>query len=187
MKRQRTKTRYIAFVAATIDGRISLYKKTPPTWTSEEDWGFLQKSLTQADAVIVVRNTYHAAAKHLRKRVTYVFSRRLSALQKRGSVTFLNPARADLAGILECHTTVAILGGASVYGWCLKHQLLDELYVTIEPLVFGRGAPMIEAAVTTQFRLVSVRVLNIRGTVLLHYKIFYDRDCKTNPHFSRGR
>src|SRR3989344_3439807 len=98
--RQR-KTRYIAFVAASLDGRISLVSKALPHWTSKEDWRFFQRSLSRIDAVVVGRNTYESVAERLRKRNTFVLSSRPKTLTRRGAVIFVNPARVNLPNLLE--------------------------------------------------------------------------------------
>ena len=88
LKRKR-KTRYVAYVAASVDGKISLTRNKMPEWTSKEDWKFLQDELTKVDAVVVGRNTFEAAAKHLRKRNTYVLSSRVKSYSLRLQFTLL--------------------------------------------------------------------------------------------------
>lgn len=166
------KTRYVAFVAASVDGRISLLSKTPPDWASKEDWKFFQKSLKRFDAVVVGRNTYHAAADRLRQRNTFVLSSRLAAIKRRGTVTFVNPDSVNLGQLFQEYKTVAVLGGGAVYRFMLERGLLDEIFVTIEPLIFGRGKEMfVGGTQTARLHLVSVKRLNRKGTLLLHYQI----------------
>ncbi|MBI4249991.1 dihydrofolate reductase family protein [Candidatus Uhrbacteria bacterium] len=170
-RRKSPSPRYIAFAAISIDGRISLAKDRLPDWTSKEDKKFFQTSLAHCDAVIVGRNTYYAAAARLRRRITYVLTSRVSRPQKRGSVTFVNPAITDIAPLLSVHRNVAILGGAAVYQYMLERDLLHEFYITVEPLLFGRGIPLLVGGTSMHtLRLLSVRKLNSRGTLLLHYK-----------------
>jgi len=163
--------RFIAFAAISIDGRISLAKDKLPIWTSKEDKKFFQTSLAHCDAVIVGRNTYHAAAVRLRRRTTYVLISRVTRPQKRGSVTFVNPAITDITSLLNTHRTVAVLGGAAVYHYMLERGLLHEFYITVEPLLFGCGIPLLAGGTRIHtLQLLSVRKLNSRGTLLLHYK-----------------
>ena len=172
MKKRPLRTRYIAFAAVSVDGKISFEHTVPPDWTSKEDWDFLQKSLTRMDAAIVGRYTYRIAADRLRKRNTYVFSRRIRSIQRRGTVTFLNPTRVDVRDMLSHRKTVAVLGGAGVYRYMLDHELMDELYLTIEPHLFGRGIDLFASGKrSVSLNLLSVRRLNRRGTLLLHYVI----------------
>ena len=166
------KPRYIAFVAASIDGRISLSSRHPPHWTSKEDWDFFQKSLARIDAVVVGRNTYQSVAERLRKRNTFVLSSRPKTLTRSGTVTFVNPAKVNLSKLLESYKSVAVLGGGTVYRFMLERGLLDEVFVTVEPLIFGRGKEMFVGGTrTTWAKLLSAKRLNRNGTLLLHYQI----------------
>jgi len=166
------KTRFVAFVAASIDGRISLSEKTLPRWTSKEDRQFLKRSLSRADAVVVGRNTYESVAERLRKRNTFVLSSRPKTITRRGAVTFVNPTNVDLKKLFEAYKIVAVLGGGAVYRFMLENRLLDEIFVTIEPFIFGRGKEMfVGGARTARVSLVSVKRLNRTGTLLLHYQI----------------
>lgn len=175
MERKSTRARkchFTAYVAASIDGRISLTQKRLPDWTSKEDWSFFQKKLTGADAVVVGRNTYIAAKKRLDRRTTFVLSSTVKEPIKKGTVTFVNPAHTTLKKLFSSFNNIAIAGGAGVYQTMLNEELLDELYVTVEPFIFGRGKAMFEGGLKTkQFKLVSVKKLNTAGTLLLHYKI----------------
>ena len=171
-KQSQHKPRYIAFVAASLDGRISLSSKHPPDWTSKEDWEFFQKSLLRVDAVVVGRRTYLAAADQLRKRNTFVLSRRLKTFTRRGTITFVNPTNVNLTKLLEKYKSVAVLGGGAVYNFILENKLLDEIFLTIEPLIFGRGKEMFLGGTrTTRVSLLSAKRLNRKGTLLLHYQI----------------
>ncbi len=164
--------RFIGYVASSIDGRISLAAKKRPDWTSAEDWKFFQNKLALSDAVVVGRNTYEAAKTRLQKRNTYVLSSKVKNPVRRGHVTFVNPKRTDIATLLKGYKNVAVIGGARVYQEMLDKNLLDELYLTIEPLVFGRGTPMFAGgSKTRKFKLVSVKKLNATGSILLRYQV----------------
>lgn len=166
------KPKFIAFVATSVDGRISLTRKASPDWTSKEDWRFFQDSLSKIDAVVVGRNTYEAARRSLRKRKTYVLSSHLPTLKRMGLVTFINPRRINLQKLLAEYKTVAVLGGSGVYRHMFESDLIDEIYVTYEPLIFGRGKEMVtDGKQTIRLSLLSVRRLNRKGTLLAHYKI----------------
>lgn len=163
--------RYIAFVAASVDGRISLSSNTLPDWTSKEDSRFFKKSLERFDAVVVGRNTYLSAAKSLRKRNTFVLTSRPRTIIRKGTVNFVNPTRVNLKKVLQGYKNVAVLGGGAVYRFMLEGKLLDEIFVTIEPLIFGRGKEMfVGGNRITQLHLLSVKRLNRAGTLLLHYQ-----------------
>ena len=78
----------------------------------------------------------------------------------------------NLPKLLEGYKSVAVLGGGAVYQFMLENRLLDEIFVTIEPLIFGRGKEMfVGGTKTTRVSLLSVKRLNRTGTLLLHYQI----------------
>src|SRR3989344_5586514 len=54
-----------------------------------------------------------------------------------------------------------------------RDNLLDELYLTIEPIVFGHGVSLFDHSqhVPACFSLLSMQKLNANGTVLLHYSL----------------
>jgi dihydrofolate reductase len=164
--------KFTAFVAASVDGRISLDPKKSPDWTSREDWKFFHTALSKFEAVVVGRNTFEAARKSLEKRMTYVLSSREATRRQEGSVTFVNPLHVNLKKVFGKYKAVAVLGGGRVYQTMLDKGLMDEIYVTVEPLIFGRGVPMFAGGTkSARLRLISARRLNRAGTLLLHYKV----------------
>jgi dihydrofolate reductase len=167
-------TKFIAYVATSIDGRIAKNSSSAIDWTSKEDWIFFQNSLAKMDSVVVGQNTYRVSMSQLRKRKTIVLTSKVSKPKTENNVVFFNPARSDLKKFLsgKNYKKVAILGGARVYDFFLKNKMLDELFVTIEPYVFTNGVPMFfgDKFQKYRFSLQSIKKLNKRGTILLKYK-----------------
>jgi dihydrofolate reductase len=121
--------------------------------------------------VVCGRDTYLAAAARLRQRKTFVLSSRPKTITRRGSVAFVNPATVDLAGLFAGLRRIAVIGGARVYREMIDAGLLDELYLTVEPLLFGRGQVLIAPGADVRLRLLSSRRLNQTGSLLLRYGI----------------
>ena len=164
--------RCIAIAAVTIDGKIALHSGHLSDWTSPEDKDFLHKMLDESDVVVVGNNTYKTAIAPLSKRNCIVFTASVRTSEHKSDVlTYCNPASSDCIPLMEKYKTVAVLGGTQTYTYFLENDLLDELYLTIEPVIFGRGLNLFESTkdVLAKFRLQSTRALNEKGTVLLHY------------------
>lgn len=164
--------RCIAIVATTIDGKIALDAGHFSDWTSPEDKDFLHKMLDELDVIVVGNNTYKTAIEPLSKRNCIVFTSSVAISERKSGRLFLvNAQTADVRKILETYKTVAILGGTQTYTYFLENNLLDEIYLTIEPLVFGRGLNLFESTkdINTHFRLESTKKLNEKGSLLLHY------------------
>ena len=164
----------VAYVAASIDGRIAKSGDSGTDWTSKEDWNFFQKSLEKFDAVVVGHNTFKVAKDRLIKRNTLVLTSKVNASRIDGKVTFLNPEKSNIKKFLQSknYKKIAILGGPKVYNFFLQNKMLDELFVTIEPYVFTFGVPMFTGKVFKKYKfsLVSAKKLNKNGTLLLKYK-----------------
>lgn len=170
------KPNYIAIAAITLDGKIARDKNHLSTdWTSPEDKTFFRSMLKQCDVVLIGNNTYQTAKEPLSKRNCIVLTSKVTEpKQENERLVFINTEHANLGEYVagKNYQTVAILGGAQTYAYCLENNLLDELYLTIEPVVFGAGINLFEGKKTLDknFQLISVEKLNQAGTILLHYK-----------------
>ena len=169
-KKQQPSPRYVAYAAVSIDGYISADTSRMPDWTSKEDGKYFQTALAKASAVVAGSRTYSVAKDHIDKRVAYVFTSKVTKPKVIGSVTFLNPKHTDIGTLCSKHKTVAIVGGAEAYQTMLDLGLFDELYLTIEPVILGGGKQLFAGGeLHADCKLVSVKKLNSRGTIVLRY------------------
>ncbi|MDP2812433.1 MAG: dihydrofolate reductase [bacterium] len=168
------KISFTAYVASSIDGRIAKSGDSGTDWTSKEDWFFFQKSLKKFDAVVVGHNTFRITKAQLKKRNTIVFTSKINKPKFCGSVIFFNPKKSNFKKFIKSqnYKKVAVLGGPKVYNYFLENKILDELFVTIEPVVFTTGVPMFSGKLFRKYKfsLVSTKKLNKNGTLLLKYK-----------------
>jgi dihydrofolate reductase len=159
----------IAVAAATIDGKIAHDSDHPSEWTSPEDKKFLHDILETAEVIVIGNNTYKTAREFFAKYNCIVLYTRSERVNDR--LRYCDPQQEDIRGLLASYQTVAVLGGTQTYTYFLEQNLLDEIYLTIEPLVFGRGLTLFESSRNTamHFTLESCKQLNEKGSLLLHY------------------
>jgi dihydrofolate reductase len=170
--------KYIAIAAVTLDGKIARNKSHVSDWTSKEDKIFMHALLDKCDCVIVGNNTYKTAMRPLSKRNCVVLSRSADKLvSKSAKLTYCKPNKTALTKLLKTNNykLIAILGGAQTYTYCLQNNLFDELYLTIEPVVFGEGIDLFagKIALNNKFKILSTKKLNRQGSLLLHYRILH--------------
>src|SRR3989344_973760 len=166
--------RIIAIAAVTLDGKIALGPDHFSGWTSPEDKAFMRGLLDEADVVVVGNNTHKTAIEPLSKRNCIVLTSSVATTERRAdNLLFWNPESTDASDALSDYKMVAGLGGAKTYSYFLQNDLLDELYLTIEPIVFGRGISLFDHSrdVPARFSLLSMKKLNENGTVLLYYSL----------------
>ena len=172
------KAKFMAIAAVTIDGKIAKGPDHFSNWTSKEDKVFMRALLDTCDLVIVGNNTYKTAIKPLSKRNCLVLSRSAKAnkqISNLANLHYVDPNKENVKKLIAKlkYKKIAILGGAQTYAYCLKNNLLDELYLTIEPKVFGKGINLFdnEKFLDKKFKLVSIKKLNKHGSLLLKYKL----------------
>lgn len=171
MKKTRKPT-YIGIAAITLDGKIGRNEMHFSNWTSKEDKRFMRALLNKSDVVIVGNSTYKTAVRPLSKRNCIVFTRTVKNVhRKHNNLIYLNPKGTNVKKYVaeSGYKTVAVLGGAQTYSYCLKMGLLNELYLTIEPVLFGTGIPLFSEKINSRkLAIVSIKKLNRTGTVLIH-------------------
>lgn len=155
--------------ALTADGFIAKDSSHLADWTSKEDKEFFTKLTKKAGVVIMGLNTYRTIGKPLPGRLNVVYApltERITGVQ----ITQKEPAA--LLKRFESHgqKEVAIIGGASIYTQFLQAGLIDELYLTIEPLLFGQGMNLLAQSLDVSLELNSVKKIN-KNTVILKYKV----------------
>ncbi len=170
------KPAFSLIAVCTVDGKIARHPRHMTDWSSKEDKDFLHKKLDEADAVVVGHTTYEVAKEPLSKRNCIVFTRSVPGAVENGTnLAYLNPDEIGIAEYCATHgyKKVAVLGGAQTFSHFLENGLVDEIFLTIEPLVFGEGIGFfgpVPASKGLALELVSAKELNKKGTVLLHYK-----------------
>jgi len=166
---------YYIVVACTIDGFIARFPGQISTdWTSEEDKKHLHKMEEEADVLLLASKSYELVKERLSEFNSIVLTRKVDGIKKENELlTYINPEKADVDAFVreKAYKKVCVLGGRVAYNFVLEKDLLNEIYLTIEPVVFGEGVGFFNKKVDEKrFELVSAEKLNEKGSLLLHYK-----------------
>lgn len=157
-----------AFIIAamTADGFIARDAHHLASWTSKEDKKFFIERTKQAGVVIMGSNTFETFGKPLKDRLNIVYSR--SKKYEGIEVTNLPPG--ELLKDLEArgYKEAAICGGASIYTMFMKAGVVDTLYLTVEPLLFGLGVSIFNEPLNVTLNLETFKHLN-NDVLLLEY------------------
>lgn len=173
----------VALVAVqSIDGCITRHDATGAGgWASKEDQTHFTRELAGCDCAVFGRGTYQADRDLIRSGLRpgllrLVMTRRPEASELVGDVVsgqleFTGLAPADLVADLDGRgfRRCALLGGEQIYGRFLADGLVDELVLTLEPLLFGAGRRLVAEPIERRFELGSVEHLN-PSTLLLRYR-----------------
>ena len=102
----------------------------------------------------------------------YVLSHRPADSEDYGqSATVLRGNAEDVYRVVasEGNRRVALLGGPTVNHQFLAAGLVDEIYLTVEPVLLGTGLSLSSDALDNRLRLIETIRLNQDGTLVLHY------------------
>lgn len=162
----------ILIAAISADGKIAeRVDQNSMDWTSKEDMKFFVEKTKEAGAVIMGRKTFETIGKPLKGRRTIVLSR--SDFDAPEGVEVMSDGAAQILVALEesGQESVVIAGGASVYTMFLKEGLVDELYLTVEPVIFGdKGIPLVRDVGRINLELIEKSDMGDQA-VLLHYRV----------------
>ncbi|MFH0818576.1 MAG: dihydrofolate reductase [Patescibacteria group bacterium] len=166
------KIKYILLAAISLDGKIAQSKKQASNWTSLEDKKHLKNVLDKCDVCIIGNNTYKISQKALAKRNCIVLTKKIKDIKvSNNNCAYINPQKLNVQKYIKQkqYSIICILGGTQVYNWALENNFIDEMYLTIEPVIFGQGLSLIDLKLINpaKFKIFQVKKLNPAGSLLL--------------------
>jgi dihydrofolate reductase len=148
------------------------------SWRSKEDWEHFVQLRDENEVIIIDRKTYEAVqpvAEHDKLRIVLTSTpERFNAARLSGQLEFVSESPPKLIQRLtaEGYTKVLIAGGARLSSGFLAAGLVDDVYISFEPVLFGTGRPMLsESPLDIPLQLQSISRLNERGTLLAYYTV----------------
>lgn len=160
-------------MAITLDGKIARDNYSFADWTSKEDKKHFVDFTQSKKFIVMGYNTYKTLElnnKRLPGRDIIVMNNKLN--EEIDGVWFFNEWPETLVRRLEkmnCDE-IALCGGEFANTEFLKSNLIDDLYITIEPKIFGSGLSLFSGEFNINLELISLKMLN-KNSILLHYKV----------------
>ncbi|HVT75126.1 MAG TPA: dihydrofolate reductase family protein [Candidatus Paceibacterota bacterium] len=159
----------VSLIAAiTADGFIEREGEKGAEWTSRSDKRFFKEITKRAGIIVMGSKTYASIGRALPDRHTIVLSRsqRFEGVETTAESPVELVRRLEKEGAPE----LVVCGGSSVYTSFMKAGLVDTLYLTLEPVVFGKGIPLFAEAVDLNLELREARPIG-DGAVVLEYSV----------------
>ena len=159
--------------ALSADGYIARDSSAPSTaWTSKEDKKRFVEITKRARVVVMGQNTWKTfGGRALKDRLNIVYSpERLPDMPVEVETTTKPPV--ELIKELESRgfTEVAICGGSQIYTMFMQAGVVDRLYLTVEPILFGDGIRLFRAPLDFKLKLIEDQKTE-SGTRLVEYEI----------------
>lgn len=161
-------------MAATLDGKIGKTSDHLTNWTSQADKKNFVEETKKTGVIIIGNSTYQTIGKPLPDRLNIILSRNADESKNiPGSLEFTNKPPQEVLKNLEKRgfKNVILGGGATINGIFLKANLIDELWLTLEPKIFGAGLSIFQdVSVDLNLELIENRQLD-KNILQVRYKI----------------
>jgi len=168
-------------MVSSLNGKITKgNNNTSQWWASKEDQAHFHGLLKKAHLIVMGSKTYEAAKQGISltsDKLRVVLTRKPKKYASEavpGRLEFSNKSPKQLVSSLakRGYSQLLLVGGGEVNALFLKSGLVNELYLTLEPLIFGTGKELVaELPLDVKLKLLAIKKLNKRGTILCRYAV----------------
>ena len=164
------------YIATSANGSIS-NSRNAPDWLSDEYGSGMMEICNRYRAVIMGRTMYDIIAPDYlpfsTDGIMKVMSRQKDLKPANAAVQFTSEPPREIVSSLERHgySQAVIIGGTQTMSAFFHEGLVDDVYLVVEPVFFGRGLPLFEQVeFESKLNLLEFKKLN-SNTILLHYEV----------------
>ncbi len=170
----------VGIVAASVDGCITRHDEDGVTFTSKADQQYFRKALKTFDVIILGSKTFEVSLEPIMENLIAGTERivltsnpsKYKQYEKSGKIRFTDSDPVEIIAALkeQGKKDCALVGGEKVYTSFFEKKLLDELWITIEPKMFGKGLRIVNTEVDLEMKLDDMTRL-AENTILLKYTV----------------
>jgi dihydrofolate reductase len=169
----------ILIFVSTLDGKVTKWGQPHVSlWSSHQDQDYYKKVWNESRLIVMGSNTFNterfnSSANHQLIIMTG-HADKYKSLEVPGQVEFTNESPVELIArfISKGHQQMLVVGGPHVATSFLKKQLIDEIWLTIEPKIFGTGSNFAtEVNLDINLRLIHCEKVNEQGTLITKYAV----------------
>jgi dihydrofolate reductase len=169
----------ILIFVSTLDGKVTKWDQPRVSlWSSHQDQDYYKKIWNESRLIVMGSNTFNAeqvnpSASH---QIIIMTSHpgKYKSLEIPGQIEFTNEPPVELISrfIIKGHQQMLVVGGPHIATSFLKEQLIDELWLTFEPKIFGLGSNFAtDVELNINLRLIHSERVNDQGTLITRYAV----------------
>jgi dihydrofolate reductase len=171
---EKIKMKIIMVMVQSADGKIARFSSEKTTWSSHEDKKHFHEITKKHGAVIMGRTTFETLESPLPGRFNLVLTGKPDKSKNIPQLLeFYSGSPLEAIRHLESlgYTSAVLAGGSSTNARFLEENLVDEIVLTIEGLLFGKGLGMCDGLNSERkLEIISVRQLTDM-TIIIHYRV----------------
>jgi len=169
----------ILVFVSTLDGKVTKWgNPIVRSWSSKSDQKYFSKVWDESKLIVMGSKSFDAdPLKPSPKHLLVVMTHRPSDYkyyEAGGQLEFTSESPSQLCSRLEKegHSRMLLVGGPRIAASFFKEKLVDELWLTVEPKIFGIGGNFVtEEKLDVELRLISYEIVNDEGTLITKYAI----------------
>lgn len=170
----------ILAVVASLDGKTTKGYKPPKLWASKEDQIHFQSLIAKNNLIVMGKNTFVVSKNDIKlaeDKLRIVMVREPGefnnlAVPNQLEFSSKSPKQMVKELIGRGYKQILLASGPKLNTAFLKDKLVNELWLTLEPNIFGVGTGLMDLEkFDIKLRLISCKRLNPQGTLLLKYQI----------------
>src|SRR3989344_5000477 len=156
-------------MVTSVDGKSTKGNKSPQEWASKEDLEYFLKTSRSNNLIVMGSKTYEARKSGIKpypNRLKIILTRNPKKYIKYSipsQLEFVNESPLVLVRKLEKkgYKEMLLIAGETLSSEFLKLNLITDLWLTIEPVIFGKGRGLIKNEnFDIKLQLISVERLN---------------------------
>lgn len=168
----------ILIFVSTLDGKVTKWGEAHvKSWSSHQDQDYYKKTWNESQLIVMGSNTFNAGSFPSLNHQLIVMTGdpdKYKNLKNSGQIEFTSESPAKLTDRFKSkgYEQMLVVGGPHVATSFLKEQLIDELWLTLEPKIFGKGANFAtDVKLDINLRLLHYEKVNEQGTLITKYAV----------------
>ena len=169
----------ILIFVSTLDGKVTKWgADNVKLWSSQQDQDHYKKVWSDSQLIVIGSNSFKTETfkPSVNQQLIVMTSDpgKYKTLHVSDQVQFTNESPSALVSRLKDkgHDQLLVVGGPHVATSFLKEGLIDELWLTLEPKIFGTGANFATGInLDINLQLVHFEKVNEPGTLITKYKV----------------
>ena len=165
----------ILMMALTADGLIAREKNQNADWTTKADKKAFIRETKEHGVIIMGDTTYFLIGKPLPKRLNFILSQTPEKYKNQeipGVLEFFCGSPKEVVDHLvnKGYKSAILGGGPYTNTMFLQDNLVDEVLITIEPIIFGQGLTMLKESFDINLELIECKNIG-DSSVQIRYKV----------------
>ena len=147
-------------------------------WSSHQDQDYYKRIWDESKLIVMGSNTFNAELLNPSSNHQLIIMTghpdKYKSLEISGQIEFTKESPVELTARFknESYEQMLVVGGPHVATSFLKEQLIDELWLTFEPKIFGEGGNFVTGGkLDINLRLINCEKVNEQGTLITKYAV----------------